>query len=69
MRKGAPPAPAVYSVAEVSRLLSISLGSAYALVRSGEIPARKIGARWVVPKARFHAWLDDAGEMDETEVS
>ncbi|MEH0841903.1 helix-turn-helix domain-containing protein [Micromonospora sp. CPCC 205711] len=54
---------AVYSVREVARLLSLSLGSTYALVRDGEIPARKLGGRWVIPKKRFHAWLDECTEQ------
>lgn len=54
---------AVYSVREVARLLSLSLGSTYALVREGEIPARKLGGRWVIPKKRFHAWLDECTEQ------
>lgn len=53
---------AVYSVREVARLLSLSLGSTYALVREGEIPARKLGGRWVIPKKRFHVWLDECTE-------
>ncbi|MGB2569294.1 helix-turn-helix domain-containing protein [Micromonospora citrea] len=55
---------AVYSVREVARLLSLSLGSTYALVREGEIPARKLGGRWVIPKKRFHDWLNEATEQD-----
>ncbi|MER7587961.1 helix-turn-helix domain-containing protein [Micromonospora sp. NPDC127501] len=55
---------AVYSVREVARLLSLSLGSTYALVREGEIPARKLGGRWVIPKKRFHDWLNEANEQD-----
>jgi excisionase family DNA binding protein len=51
---------AVYTVKEVSLLLRISLGGTYALVRDGENPAIKLGSRWVIPKKRFHAWLDDA---------
>ena len=54
---------AVYSVREVAQLLSLSLGSTYALVREGEIPARKLGGRWVIPKARFHAWLEECDEQ------
>ena len=50
---------AVYTVKEVADLLSLSLGSTYALLRAGDIPALKLGSRWVVPKTRFHAWLDD----------
>jgi excisionase family DNA binding protein len=49
---------AVYSVVEVAQLLSLSRGTAYALVRDGTIPALRLGGRWVVPRARFHAWLD-----------
>lgn len=50
---------AVYTVSEVAHLLSLSRGSAYALVRDGTIPAHRLGNRWVISRARFHAWLDD----------
>ncbi|SDT70686.1 helix-turn-helix domain-containing protein [Jiangella sp. DSM 45060] len=49
----------VYSVAEVAELLNLALGGTYALVRSGDIPARKLGGRWVIPKQAFHDWLED----------
>jgi excisionase family DNA binding protein len=49
---------AVYTVPEVAQLLSLSRGTAYALVRDGTIPALRLGGRWVVPRARFHSWLD-----------
>jgi excisionase family DNA binding protein len=49
-------------VKQVAHLLSISVGSAYALVRSGDIPAERLGRRWVVPHERFHAWLDGVTE-------
>jgi excisionase family DNA binding protein len=49
---------AVYTVKEVAELLSLSLGGTYQLVRDGTIPALKLGGRWVVPKKRFHTWLD-----------
>jgi excisionase family DNA binding protein len=50
---------AVYNVREVSEMLSISLGGTYQLCRDGTIPALKLGGRWVIPKARFHTWLDN----------
>src|SRR3954454_21850856 len=50
---------AVYTVREVAHLLSLSLGATYALVRTGGIPARRLGSRWVIPRARFEQWLDD----------
>ena len=52
-----PDEPVVYTIEETARLLRLSLGGTYALARSGGIPARKLGGRWVVPKHRFHAWL------------
>lgn len=55
----APVGRAVYTVKEVAYLLSLSLGSTYALIRSGDIPARKMGGRWVVPRRRFEEWLNN----------
>jgi excisionase family DNA binding protein len=60
---------AVYTVPEVAQLLSLSKGTTYAMVRRGEIPARKIGDRWVIPKSRFHAWLDALPEATDAEVA
>jgi excisionase family DNA binding protein len=58
------PERAVYNVREVSQMLSISLGGTYQLCRDGMIPALKLGGRWVVPKARFHTWLDNLSIAD-----
>ena len=52
------PRRAAYTVHDVAALLGLSPGTTYALVRSGAIPARRMGARWIVPKRRFHRWLD-----------
>lgn len=54
---------AVYTVVEVAQLLSLSRGTAYALVRDGTIPALRLGNRWVIPRTRFHAWLDSLDEQ------
>ncbi|GAB4059519.1 helix-turn-helix domain-containing protein [Catellatospora paridis] len=61
-------APEVYTVAEVADLLGLALGGAYELVRDGTIPARKLGGRWVIPKNRFHAWLDSEDQGDEPDA-
>jgi excisionase family DNA binding protein len=58
------PDRAVYSVREVSEMLSISLGGTYQLCRDRQIPALKLGGRWVIPKARFHTWLDNLPTTD-----
>ncbi|HEX6497799.1 MAG TPA: helix-turn-helix domain-containing protein [Micromonosporaceae bacterium] len=59
---------AVYTVTEVAELLSLSRGSAYALVRSGDIPAVRLGGRWVIPKRRFHAWLDQLPDATTDDI-
>ncbi|WP_242667010.1 helix-turn-helix domain-containing protein, partial [Frankia casuarinae] len=52
-----------YTVDEVAVLLGVSRGVAYVMVRSGEIPAIRAGVRrWVVPRARFDAWI--AGRVE-----
>lgn len=55
--------PVTYPVREVAKLLGISLGSTYALVRDGTIPATRLGGRWLIPRTRFHAWLDGVTEQ------
>jgi excisionase family DNA binding protein len=55
--------PATYTVMEVAALLGIGRGAAYELVRDGTIPALRCGRRWVVPRSRFHAWLDGSAEQ------
>lgn len=47
-----------YTVDEVAGLLGLSRGGAYEQVRDGTIPAIRMGRRWVVPRTRFHAWLN-----------
>ncbi|MFU8872120.1 helix-turn-helix domain-containing protein [Micromonospora sp. SL4-19] len=54
--------PVTYTVCEVAKLLGLSLGSTYALVRDGTVPATRLGGRWLIPRARFHAWLDGVTE-------
>ncbi|GAA3962844.1 helix-turn-helix domain-containing protein [Actinoplanes auranticolor] len=53
-----PGAAATYTVKEVAALLRLSLGGTYQAIRAGEIPAKRIRGRWIVPVHRFHAWLD-----------
>jgi excisionase family DNA binding protein len=56
-----------YSVDEVAVLLGIARGVAYASVRDGSIPATRIGRRWLVPRKRFHDWLN--GEINEVRAA
>jgi hypothetical protein len=36
------------------------------MVRTGQIPARRLGTRWVVPRRAFHTWLDATPIPDDT---
>jgi excisionase family DNA binding protein len=59
----------VYTVKETAHLLSLSLGTTYQLIRSGEIPAIKLGGRWVIPKRRLHEWINNLPTVEPTEPS
>lgn len=54
----APVGSLTYTVAEVAHMLSLNLGGTYRMIRSGDIPARKLGGRWVIPRRAFHDWLE-----------
>lgn len=59
---------AVYTVAEVADLLSLALGTTYALIRTGQIPASKLGGRWIVPRHRFHTWLNELPDATPDDI-
>lgn len=60
IRKGSTmqPGRVTYTVPEVAALLGISRATTYVLLKSGEIPARRIGSRWIIARCRFNAWLE-----------
>jgi len=47
----------VLSVAETARLLGLSVNTTYAYLADGTIPGRRVGRRWIIPRARLDAWL------------
>jgi len=57
-----------YTVKEVAAMLRLNLGGTYELIRAGEIPAKRLGGRWVVPVHRFHAWLGDAQDVESAPI-
>jgi excisionase family DNA binding protein len=56
------PGRVVYTVGEVAELLGVGPGTIYAMLRAGELPARRARDRWIISKRRLHAWLDDADD-------
>jgi excisionase family DNA binding protein len=53
--------PQVLSVTDVAGLLGISGQSVRNLLRTRQIPGRKIGRRWYVPCARLDVFLSGDG--------
>jgi excisionase family DNA binding protein len=56
--------PLVLTVEEAARLLGISRGLAYKMIRQGVIPSIRFGRRVVVPRSRLQALID--GERGDT---
>ena len=50
--------PLVLSVPEVAKLLSISLGSCYEAVRTGQIPSLRFGRSIRIPRHAFERLLE-----------
>lgn len=49
---------ATYTVAEAARVAGIGRNSMYALVHLGQVPHRMVGRRILIPRERFHEWLN-----------
>jgi excisionase family DNA binding protein len=54
------------TLADTAEVLAISVGQAYALVRSGELPAIKVGGsgHWRIERERLEDYI--AGKYEET---
>jgi excisionase family DNA binding protein len=52
----------VYTVAQVAKMLGINRNLAYELARRGELPALRLGRRFVCPKVAIDRMLQEPGE-------
>ena len=59
------PTDEVLTLEELAAYLKVSETTAYTLVRSGEIPGRKVGREWRFLKARVTHWLMQAGTEED----
>lgn len=52
--------PRFLTLADVAEILNVSSSQAYALVRSGDIPAIKVGGRgqWRIEEQRLEEYID-----------
>lgn len=60
--------PAVLTVAEAAKLLRICENTCYAAVARGELPARRVGRRLLIPRDALERFLAAAGEPTPTEA-
>jgi excisionase family DNA binding protein len=61
--------PVTYSVEEVAAMLGIARGKAYEHVHNGDIPSIRMGRRLLIPRVRFHTWLDGHTQPPSAEVA
>lgn len=53
-----------YQVDEVAKLLGISRGTAYQLVKRDDFPSVRVGEhRIIIPKEAFNKWLESQSQM------
>ena len=51
------------TLADTAELLNITAHEAYALVRSGELPAIKLGANWRIDRDHLESYIEDLYEQ------
>jgi len=51
------------TLADTAELLNITAHEAYALVRSGELPAIKLGANWRIERDHLESYIEDLYEQ------
>lgn len=49
----------VFNLKEAAEYLGISTPTLVALLKSGKIPSRRAGQRWLISKATLDAWLSE----------
>lgn len=60
--------PRFFTLEDVAAYLSVSVPQVYALVRSGDLPAMKVGGRgvWRVDRERLEEYIERAHQQTET---
>jgi len=57
----------VLTAGEVASYLRVSLSTIYRLLKSGDLPAFKIGSDWRFNRVHIEAWLKSRAQMPELE--
>jgi excisionase family DNA binding protein len=59
-----PTEPLAYRPTEAAVLLGLSKARVYELINSGDLPARRVGRRILVPRDELVAWLANQPEVE-----
>ena len=54
----------VISVSEAAALIGVRRETVYDMARRGEIPCRRIGRRFLIPRAAFLEWVNAGDEKE-----
>ena len=58
---------ATMTVNEMAEFMGISLSKAYESLYEGKLPARKIGAKWIISRNAVTRWLEAAPAIPITQ--
>jgi len=56
--------PEVLDVAAAARFLTVSQDTVYALFKTGELPGRKVGRKWITTRAAVIRWIENSSADD-----
>ncbi len=54
----------VLDVPMTAELLTVSTDTVYDLFKSGELPGRKVGRKWITTRSAVLRWIESSSEQD-----
>jgi len=66
---GTPPLrnPDILDVQKAAALLTVSADTVYDLFKSGELPGRKVGRKWITTRSALMRWIEGSFAADAAE--
>ena len=59
--------PDILDVNKAAALLTVSADTVYDLFKSGELPGRKVGRKWITTRAALMRWIEGSFAADAAE--
>ena len=59
--------PDILDVHKAAELLTVSADTVYDLFKSGELPGRKVGRKWITTRAALLRWIEGSFSADAVE--